>query len=68
MAANDVKDIELKDAPQSVEHHHKAGGLASNMTPERRQQVEKSLKRKLDMRCSLFVLIYIMNCRFCSLI
>ncbi|OAL43487.1 MFS general substrate transporter [Pyrenochaeta sp. DS3sAY3a] len=61
MAANDVKDIELKDAPQSVEHHHKAGGLASNMTPERRQQVEKSLKRKLDMRCSLFVLIYIMN-------
>lgn len=61
MAANDVKDIELKDAPQSVEHHHKAGGLAANMSPERRQQVEKTLKRKLDMRCSLFVLIYIMN-------
>jgi hypothetical protein len=24
-------------------------------------QVEKRLKRKLDARCSLFVLIYIMN-------
>ncbi|KAL5113361.1 hypothetical protein ACEQ8H_008765 [Pleosporales sp. CAS-2024a] len=31
------------------------------MSPERRAQVEKSLKRKLDARCSLFVLIYIMN-------
>ncbi|KAI9633884.1 putative tartrate transporter [Dioszegia hungarica] len=28
---------------------------------ERRAVVEKSLKRKLDLRCSLFVLIYIMN-------
>lgn len=33
-----------------------------NMDPERRKQVEKSLKRKLDARCSLFVLIYIMVC------
>ena len=33
----------------------------SNMDPERRKIVEKSLKRKLDARCSLFVLIYIMN-------
>jgi hypothetical protein len=33
----------------------------SHMDPERRKQVEKSLKRKLDARCSLFVLIYIMN-------
>ncbi|GKT63813.1 major facilitator superfamily transporter [Colletotrichum tofieldiae] len=31
------------------------------MSPERRVAVEKSLKRKIDMRCSLFVLIYIMN-------
>jgi hypothetical protein len=37
------------------------GGLAATMSPERRAQVEKSLKRKLDVRCSLFVLIYIMN-------
>ncbi|KAK3938129.1 putative tartrate transporter protein [Diplogelasinospora grovesii] len=31
------------------------------MDPERRALVEKSLKRKLDTRCGLFVLIYIMN-------
>lgn len=31
------------------------------MDPERRKVVEKSMKRKLDARCSLFVLIYIMN-------
>ncbi|EAT77881.1 hypothetical protein SNOG_14689 [Parastagonospora nodorum SN15] len=36
-------------------------GLAASLSPERRAQVEKSLKRKLDARCSLFVLIYIMN-------
>lgn len=31
------------------------------MDPAHRARVEKSLKRKLDLRCSLFVLIYIMN-------
>ncbi|KAK3323814.1 major facilitator superfamily domain-containing protein [Cercophora scortea] len=31
------------------------------MSPERRIIVERSLKRKLDARCGLFVLIYIMN-------
>ncbi|KAL6876273.1 MFS general substrate transporter [Trichoderma longibrachiatum] len=31
------------------------------MDPVRRAEVEKSLKRKLDLRCSLFILIYIMN-------
>jgi MFS family permease len=31
------------------------------MDPEHRRRVEKSLKRKLDLRCSLFVVIYIMN-------
>ncbi|KAK5994117.1 MFS-type transporter cnsO [Cladobotryum mycophilum] len=31
------------------------------MDPARRAAVEKTLKRKLDSRCSLFVLIYIMN-------
>ncbi|UKZ93312.1 uncharacterized protein TrAFT101_008232 [Trichoderma asperellum] len=34
---------------------------AAAMDPARRAQVEKSLKRKLDARCSLFILIYIMN-------
>lgn len=56
--------ISAHDAAQISEHHHaaKVGGLAANMSPERRAQVEKKLKRKLDARCSLFVLIYIMNC------
>ncbi len=31
------------------------------MDAEHRARVEKSLKRKLDLRCSIFVLIYIMN-------
>lgn len=34
---------------------------AAAMDPVRRAEVEKSLKRKLDTRCSLFILIYIMN-------
>ncbi|KAI1134743.1 major facilitator superfamily domain-containing protein [Hypoxylon sp. FL0543] len=34
---------------------------ASSMHPEHRARVEKSLKRKLDARCSIFVLIYILN-------
>lgn len=33
----------------------------AHMTPEHRVRVEKRLKRKLDARCALFVLIYIMN-------
>ncbi|KAL4989563.1 major facilitator superfamily domain-containing protein [Aspergillus falconensis] len=37
------------------------GHSASTMSPARRAEVEKSMKRKLDARCSLFVLIYIMN-------
>lgn len=31
------------------------------MDPEHRRVVEKRLKRKLDARCALFVLIYVMN-------
>ncbi|KAF1843189.1 MFS general substrate transporter [Cucurbitaria berberidis CBS 394.84] len=62
MASTDYKDIAIEDAPRSVEHHTKpARGLAASLSPERRQQVEKTLKRKLDARCSLFVVIYIMN-------
>jgi hypothetical protein len=55
--------ISAHDAAQVSEHHTaRAAGLAANMSPERRAEVEKKLKRKLDARCSLFVLIYIMNC------
>ncbi|KAL7772475.1 hypothetical protein CFE70_002434 [Pyrenophora teres f. teres 0-1] len=42
--------IATHDAAHVEEHHRKAGGLAANMSPERRQQVEKTLKRKLDVR------------------
>ncbi|RDA91783.1 hypothetical protein CP533_2827 [Ophiocordyceps camponoti-saundersi (nom. inval.)] len=31
------------------------------MDPEQRARIEKGLKRKLDARCAIFVLIYIMN-------
>jgi hypothetical protein len=34
---------------------------AAGWAPEKRARVEKAMKRKLDARCSLFVLIYIMN-------
>jgi hypothetical protein len=53
----DSKDVAV-DAHDNVV---RPGSLVANMSPERRAQVEKSLKRKLDARCSLFVLIYIMN-------
>lgn len=38
-----------------------ADNPAVHMDPAHRAAVEKQLKRKLDARCSLFVLIYIMN-------
>ena len=64
MATQYVQEKIATDGAAHVEEHHrKAGGLAASMSPERRQQVEKTLKRKLDARCSLFVLIYIMNCK-----
>lgn len=48
-------DVAPEKAAKSETEHHAA------MAPERRAAVEKSMKRKLDTRCSLFVLIYIMN-------
>jgi hypothetical protein len=60
-----MASFDSKDGVQKVDDGVvgvRAGvGLAATMSPERRAQVEKSLKRKLDARCSLFVLIYIMN-------
>ncbi|CBY00565.1 hypothetical protein LEMA_P016950.1 [Plenodomus lingam JN3] len=57
---NDTKDGALDNKAQVEERHHGVG-LAANMSPERRAEVEKKLKFKLDLRCSLFILIYIMN-------
>ncbi|KAL2822864.1 major facilitator superfamily domain-containing protein [Aspergillus granulosus] len=56
---SDAAQIE-KQTVETIEKHNVRGAAAA-MDPETRARVEKSLKRKLDARCSLFVLIYIMN-------
>ncbi|KAL3454478.1 major facilitator superfamily domain-containing protein [Aspergillus insuetus] len=56
---SDAAQIE-KQTVETIEKPN-ARGAASAMDPETRARVEKSLKRKLDARCSLFILIYIMN-------
>ena len=38
--------------------------LARALSPQERIAVEKRMKRKLDLRCSLFVLIYILSEEF----
>lgn len=56
-----------KPTSEAVENFEKttpagnAVGMSSLADPEHRARVEKTLKRKLDSRCALFVLIYIMN-------
>ncbi|KAL6691443.1 major facilitator superfamily domain-containing protein [Trichoderma pleuroticola] len=63
-----ANDLTLEAEKQRVENLEHAltndvpkSHPAAAMDPVRRAEVEKSLKRKLDMRCSLFILIYIMN-------
>lgn len=51
----DVEQLEINDYDAQVDNG------VRRMDPDHRRRVEKSLKRKLDTRCSLFVLIYIMN-------
>lgn len=56
----DVENLEV--IPSPVEPNAEATNLnVAHMSPAHRASVEKSLKRKLDARCSLFVAIYIMN-------
>lgn len=56
----DTQNLEL--VPSPAEPNPEAANLnVAHMTPEHRARVEKSLKRKLDGRCALFVAIYIMN-------
>lgn len=52
-------DDEQLEAERS--HDEDSNLNTARMDPEHRRAVEKSLKRKLDARCGLFVLIYIMN-------
>ena len=41
--------------------------LVAAMTPERRAEAEAKMRRKIDMRLMpMVILMYIMNCRFCS--
>jgi hypothetical protein len=54
-------DVDSKIDPTNSKQDIDIDNHVSHMSPSRRAQVEKSLKRKLDLRCSLFVLIYIMN-------
>lgn len=59
-AKQDVQNLEEIPSP-SIHDAEGANLNVAHLTPEDRVRVEKSLKRKLDARCSLFVLIYIMN-------
>ncbi|KAI9898800.1 hypothetical protein N3K66_007160 [Trichothecium roseum] len=63
--ANQVDVDAAKVHAADVEEYASAPAQAKDdfpaMDPARRAAIEKRLKRKLDTRCSLFVLIYIMN-------
>ncbi|KAJ6088357.1 hypothetical protein N7486_009618 [Penicillium sp. IBT 16267x] len=56
----DETEVE-KQGIENLEHVTELQNVLPHIDPARRIVVEKSLKRKLDARCSLFVLIYIMN-------
>lgn len=70
-SAKQTLSLELERAKQTVETVENSSGDNSDHAVDRalnraramntahRAQVEKSLKRKLDTRCSLFVLIYV---------
>jgi hypothetical protein len=57
----DVETHELTKSQLHIQDRDKGFAHARAMDPEHRARVEKSMKRKLDARCGLFVLIYIMN-------
>ncbi|KAJ5151744.1 hypothetical protein N7492_010039 [Penicillium capsulatum] len=50
-----------KEGIENLEHVTQPQNVLPRIDPARRAVVEKRLKWKLDLRCSLFVLIYIMN-------
>ncbi|ORY66158.1 major facilitator superfamily domain-containing protein [Pseudomassariella vexata] len=58
--ANRKADIETLEHIRTGDQEM-AFPTARSMEPAHRVAVEKSLKKKLDLRCGLFVLIYIMN-------
>ena len=54
-------DVEATEKSSTMAPAGQTAAVPSAADSERRAVVEKSLKRKLDARCALFVLIYIMN-------
>lgn len=71
---NDHEKQQVENVEHSADHAESQNGTTGlaavaeaagiqlpQIDPARRAGIEKSLKRKLDGRCSLFVLIYIMN-------
>lgn len=60
-AAFDAEKQNIHNLEHIASNDFPAPHPAAAMDPARRAEVEKSLKRKLDLRCSLFILIYIMN-------
>lgn len=56
-----VENLEDRIPSPSIHNAEGANLNVAHMSPEDRTRVEKRLKRKLDARCGLFVLIYIMN-------
>jgi hypothetical protein len=58
---NEVKKTVSNSSDVANIHQPTDFPLARALTPEQRVQVEKRLKLKLDLRCSLFVLIYILS-------
>lgn len=55
------REEQLEQMPSPVVDPNLPFAHARMMDPAHRVRVEKSLKRKLDARCGLFVVIYIMN-------
>lgn len=53
--------VETSEKSTTMAPLGETGDVPTTAASERRAVVEKSLKRKLDTRCALFVLIYIMN-------
>ncbi|KKY25494.1 putative major facilitator superfamily transporter [Phaeomoniella chlamydospora] len=57
---DDLQKQDVENCEQiEVQQPQTLGGFS--IDPARRSAVEKQMKRKLDTRCALFVLIYIMN-------
>jgi hypothetical protein len=54
-----IKKLQSRQSDTEIVHNDFP--LARALSDEERITVEKSMKKKLDLRCSLFVLIYILS-------